>query len=573
MTLNEKVAQLSAGPDTKPAHSKGSAWFIDKQHALTALHCVRGIAGQYNNIALKISGVPQAIAAKILDVEEKLDVALLQITATTLTTTIPILSLARHTGLRDDKVLMHGHPAQSLIASPNGVSVGGKINDPLHHFNGGTGGLDCEVIQCYDISVPASNGSSGLKGISGGPVILDRNNTDVAVIGLVIEDGMSGGYIHVIPIAAIAARFSQVQVALENSTHVNTDDNRICIALAKDGTSLEWAASVSPDDIGRLWCEPQQNKYELHLSAKLSDLDQAAQALTRLAMYSGVKSIHSPDGDEWTKRLNSTRHLALHPIAGLGTLPAQGQNHTTEALANTIHAALNNKILNFLNDQLFACLDNNEDCDIGCVIEQKLRKEMWKTWKDWKRSLSGNAALLASFLVRVFNLDGAASIDHDALLTIIPSSKIKKQLLHATIYVLAIAAAGISAQPQEHQLGNFAVNQKTGHTSGVEFHERKRISMVAADHNWKTDVIFLPFLQTQLLAGVSKAVALTKPDGTVGCHQKNNFPIAITAHNDFLIALEQGKTAVLAYYNARVAEVKQQQNEMESPTRTEALNA
>jgi Trypsin-like peptidase domain len=575
MKLNGMVAQLSAGPDDNPSFSNGSAWFINDHFALTALHCVQGEDGvRYKNIALKFYGSPQVVAAEIVDAEEKLDVAFLKIKETSfaIASSIPILSLARHSGAINDNILMHGHPAQSLKSSPDGVSVRGKINHSRHPYQGSSGKLVCEVIQCKDISVPPLDGGSGLEGISGGPVILDRNNNDAAAIGLIIDDGLNGGYIHVIPIAAIAARFFQVQEALERSPHLNTDDYRICISLTKDGATLEWSASVSPYDIGQLWCEPRQNKYELHLSAKLPELGKAAHALTRLASYSGVKSIHSPEESDWAKRFN-TSCLALHPIAALGTLPAQGRNYTATDLAVIIQASLNNEILKFLNDKLFACLDNNEDGDFGCEIEQQLRDAMWDIWQIWHVSLRRNAALLTSFLIRVFSLDGAALISPTALLAIVPSNEVKKQLLHATIYVLAIAAAGISAQPQEHSSGNFAVGQKTGHTSGVETHNRKRIDRIVADHNWKTEVIFLPFLQQKLLVGLSKGLPLTKPDGTVGCPQKNIFPIAITADREFLSALEQGMKAVLAYYEARVEEVEQQKNQMKSPTRTEALNA
>jgi len=581
MMLKEMVAQLNAGPDNDPSFSKGSAWFIDEQHALTALHCVRSEDGcYYENISLRFPDSKNRIAVEILKDAPKLDVALLKIKATLSNiTSFPVLPLARNSAERNNQILMHGHPAQSLTANPDGVSITGKIHDPCHHFTGLSGTLNCNVIQCSDINVPALNGSSGLQGISGGPVILDQNDADIAVLGLVIEDGLNGSYIHVIPITAIAQNFPEVQTALENSTHINTHEHRICISLATDRTTLEWFAGISPADIGQLWLDSNRGKYELHINVKLPQLGTAAKALTRLAIYSGIKYIHVPDKDEWVRRLNAVIKLSRHPlpelkpVAALGILPTKGQNLTAKEMAETIHAALNIELLTFLHDELFACLDGNQSCDLGCDIEQQLRSEMWKAWQTWHSSLSDNATLLTSFLIRIFSLDAEAAPSDEALLEIGACDAAKQQLLHATIYVLAIAAAGISTQPQAHAFGNFAVDNKTGHSSGVKLQKGKRISMIVTAHNWKTDVIFLPFLQQRLLVDASKEVALTKPDGTVGCPQKNNFPIAITADNDFLTALDAGSSAVLRYYNARVAEVQNQKNAMKSPTRTEALDA
>lgn len=578
--LKGMVAQLNAGPDSDPSLSKGSAWFIDEQHALTASHCVQSADGYYyENISLRFPDSENRIAVEIFKVALELDVALLKVTATLSNITpFPSLPLARNSAERNNKILMHGHPAQSLTASPGGVQVTGQINDPCHPFKGSSGQLDCNAIQC-SINLPTVNGSSGLQGISGGPVILDQNDADIAVLGLVIEDGLNGGYIHVIPITAIAENFPQVQTALENSTHINTHDHRICISLATDGTTLEWSAGISPGDIGQLWRGSNRGKYELHSNVKLPQLGTAVKALMRLAIYSGIKYIHVPDKDAWASRLRYVHNFSkyslpeLKPVAALGTLPAKGQNLTANEMAGTIHAALNNELLTFLHDELFACLDGNQSCDLGCGIEQQLRIEMWKTWQTWYSSLSDNATLLTSFLIRIFSLDADATISDEALLAIGAHDATKKQLLHATIYVLAIAAVGISTQPQAHAFGNFAVDNRTGHSSGVEFQNGKRISLVAAAHNWKTDVIFLPFLQNRLLTDTSKAVPLTKPDGTVGCPQINIFPIAVTADNEFLNALEDGSSAVLKYYEARVAEVQNQKNAMKSPTRTEVLDA
>lgn len=582
MMLTRMVAQLNAGPDSDPSFSQGSAWFIDENHALTALHCVQGDDGySYKNISLKFSESAEIIAVEIDDFDSKLDVALLKTKKSfpANSSTIPVFALARNAGRRDDEILMHGHPAQSRTASPGGVSVTGKINDPYHIYNGLKGNLDCNAIQCSNINVPPVNGSSQLQGISGGPVFLAQGETDAAALGLVIEDGLNGGFIHAIPISIIAEKFSKVGIALENSKHVNTYDRRICISIATDGISLEWSAGICPADIGQLWQDSNSGKYELHSNVKLSQLGAAAKALTRLAIYSGIKSIHAPDKDAWESRLNEAYNFSKHPrpelqtLAALGTLPAKGQSLAAKELAETIHASLNNQLLTFLHEKLFACLDGNASCDLGCEIEQQLRNEMWEIWMHWYPLLSNNPKLMSSFLIRIFSLDADAAITPDALLAIGSCDAVKRRLLHAIIFVLAIAAAGISAQPHQHAFGNFSVDNRTGHSSGVEFNNGKRISMLVASHNWKTEVIFLPFLHTQLLVGASKAVALTKPDGTMGCLQKNNFPVAITADNDFLTALEDGACAVLKYYNARVNEVQLQINAMKSPTRTEALDA
>lgn len=576
MPLKEKVALLKAGNGL----SQGSAWFIDDQYALTALHCVRGKDGfPYEDICLKFSHLQEEIAVEIASTASELDVALLKIKdVSQKKSATPILAVARNLGGTGDAIKIHGHPSQSLTSSPDGVQVSGKINDPCLAYQGKNGNLGCIAIQCSNINVPALNGSSGLHGISGGPVILDQNSAIAAVLGLVIEDGMNGGFIYVIPLTAIAEKFPQVQTALESSPHVNLHDHRICISLATDDAPLDWSAGISPADVGQLWQEPNLGKYELHSNVNLPQLGTAAKALTRLAIYSGIQSIHVPDKDAWAKRVTAANFSkyplpALKQVAAMGTLPAKAQNIAAKELAETIHTALNKVLLDFLNGTLFACLDGNASCDLGCEIEQRLRNAMWDIWQNWYPSLCNDATLLKSFLIRVFSLDADAPINDEALLAIGPSDGAKQQLLHATMYVLAIAAAGISTQPQIHELGNFAVGTGTGHSSGVKDQMGKRISLVIAAHNWKSDVIFLPFLQKRLLIDASKAVALTKPDGTKGFPQKNNFPIAVTADDDFLEALSAGASAVLKYYTDRVAEVQLQKNAMKSPTRTEALDA
>jgi hypothetical protein len=453
------------------------------------------------------------------------------------------------------------------------------IHEPRHLFRGSKGQLDCEVIQCNYISVQGLNGHSGLQGISGGPVTLDLNNAEAAVIGIVIEDGLNGSHINVIPVLAIAEKFSKVKDALENSTHVNFDDRRICITLSTTGVNLEWSAGVTPSNIGQLWHDSNLRTYELHSNVKLPHLGAAAKALTRLAIHSGIKTIYSPDHNAWVNRINAVSkisknpNLQLQPISALGTLPAKTKNFTAELLARHIHNALNKELLCRLNERLFSCLDGVDSCEIGCEIDEKLRVTMWAIWQNWHSSISSDSELLTSFLIRVFSLNADEPINDEALVAIGSCYAVDRRLLHATIYVLAIAAAGVATQPHLHDFGNFVVNKQTGHSIGVEYKDNKRISMIAASHNWQTDIVFLPFLQNQLLDEVSKTVSLTKPDGTVGRPQKNKFPIAITADNDFLTALETGANAVLAYYNARVAEVQCQENAIKSPTRTEPLDA
>ena len=151
--------------------------------------------------------------------------------------------------------------------------------------------------------------------------------------------------------------------------------------------------------------------------------------------------------------------------------------------------------------------------------------------------------------------------------------KIEKQLLHATLYALALSASGVDTTPQLLLEGNVKVGQYTGHTCGIERNNNKRLDRIAESHEWSTDVVILPFIQNQLMQTYEQAVSLTSIEGSRGYQLNNLPPLAITGDKDFLEALENGGDAVKKYYEIRRIKLGQIRDMQKLPTRTELLDA
>jgi hypothetical protein len=579
MMLARRVARLMVG-----GVHEGSAWLIDDEYALTALHCVHGSDGvPRTQLSLAFYGIALQIEAHIFAFENRIDVALLKLNEPHSVPCDLVVSLSRSHVSQHDDLALHGHPAAATTASPGGTTVLCKVLDPVHPFHGTTGQLNFHSIQMQLNSITpghaAGKPSSGLKGASGGPVAW--NDEVESAIGLLVEDTLSGNYLHVVPIAEIAKCFPEVELALARSTHVDRRAPRILLEMAAAGR-VRWSASLEPSEVGALWASGTgpQRPWRLCSTAKLRELGALGKALVRLTAYAGMESLRVPDREAWTYELRALEDqhrapdtsVALSDEGTWDSCPAPWQEFDIKELSDRIHCALDSKLLALLSDELYHSLSLGKYTRIGVEIEKNLRLAMWQQWLTWEAELKSNSDLLRHFFGRIFEVDAEAKVCDDDFASIGCCIKVREQLFLATLLALSLGAAGVATAPVMHQTGNLVVADRPAHACGVETRNRTALRMFAKSVQWKSEVVFLPYLQSPLLQMYEKSVSLTRAEGTLGHAIAHLFPIALTSEPDFLMALEGGASDVRRFYNALDRDRDQRFSEIALAGRTEKLN-
>lgn len=585
MALDGKVALLSAA-----GKHEGSAWLIDADHALTALHCVQGDDGEWlGTVTLEfpILGVGVLFYADVSAIKPELDVALLKISNPSAALVSLVLPLSRHIFREDDRALMRGHPSLGIKANPYGSPVTGKILDPCSPYKGQAKQLDCNAIAVCGLSVqPVSNGgsqSTQLQGLSGGPLVWDEPGEAEAVLGLVLEEGMNGSSIYAVAVSDIAVHFVQVQDALLRSPHVNRLDLRVLVEMV-GSAEVRWSAVFEPGQVGEVWLAAGGgiSSVSLHCAHMLWQLGAAGEALTRFAAYAELDAVCVPDREAWTGRLAMLETAGRKPdiaakigdaVAAGCAAPAPWRTYGLADFADKIHNSLNLRLLGLLSETLYNCLVCNADSNIGGDIEGALRNKMWIIWNRWKTVLEQETKLLSHFLIGVFQLDSAADDLNNTLMSIGCCQMGREQLLLSTLFTLALAASGVETRPYLHSAGNLLVDSGAGHACGVNKRNRAALRTFAETVHWKSEVVFLPYLETALMELYGSSVPMTKTEGTAGHALMRLAPVAVTADRAFLRALAHGAGAVLTYYNSRVQERALYQDAMQLQTRTEQLNA
>lgn len=583
MALDGKVALLRAAGE-----HEGSAWLIDANHALTALHCVQGADGEWlGEVTLEFPTLDELVHADVSEIRRELDVALLKITNPSAALASLILPLSRYIFKQDDKALMRGHPSLGMKANPHGSPVTGKILDPCSPYNGQTKQLNCNAIAVCGLSIlPVSNGgtqSTQLQGLSGGPLVWNEPGEAEAVLGLVLEEGMSGSNIYAVTISDIAMQFVQVQDALLRSPHVNRLDLRVLVEMV-DSTNVRWSAVFEPAQVGKFWLAAggSASGVSLQCTHKLCQLGAAGEALMRFAAYAELDAVCVPDRGAWTSRLAMLETAGRKPdtaakigntVAANCAAPAPWHTYELADFADKIHNSLNLRLLGLLSEALYNCLVCNADSNIGGEIEGALRKKMSTIWNLWKTVLEQDAKLLSHFLTGVFQLDSAAD-DLDEILVSIGCCQMgREQLLLSTLLALALAASGVETAPYLHTAGNLLVDSRSGHACGINKRNRAALHTFAETVHWRSEVVFLPYLGTALMELYGSSVPMTRTEGTAGNALMRLAPVAVTVDRAFLHALAHGAAAVLAYFNSRVQERALHQDAMQLQTRTGQLDA
>lgn len=580
MMLARKVARLMAGND-----HQGSAWLICGEYALTALHCVQSDDGLARaDLSLVFHGQTLRLEAEILEKAEQIDVALLKL-KTPISNLGNVINLSRSAVELSDELGLHGHPA-AAASSPQGVSVFCTVTDPAHPYVGTKGILKVNTISMYSESTtPAlsyGQPTSGLKGASGGVVARKFGDDSESAVGLLIEDSLSGNALHAVPIFEIARCFPQVLAALERSPHVDSRSPRILLRAGEPGR-IQWSGSLAPAEISKLWdIDPtKQGALQILVAAKLRELGSVGDALVRLSAYANLKSLQVPDQDVWVRRLQTLIDSHRDPDTSVKFdtsssnehCPSSWQDFDKDELSNLIHQQLDRKMLTWLDDELYECLKNAKSTDIGEKIEDNLSSAMWARWEKWEAILQSDTELLRHFLSRVFDVDANAPIANSNFVSIGFCTSVRKQLLLATMFALALDAAGISTTPRARDIGNLDVAEQSGHACGISKRSQQDLRRFATSLDWKSDVVFLPYLQTSLLHLYLRSISMTRTEGTQDHLLTQTLPIALTAEDAFLDALVLGAKGVRDFYERQRAERDSRLSALALPSRTEQLNA
>lgn len=580
MMLARKVARLMVGDD-----HYGSAWLISEEYALTALHCVQGDDGYpRTNLSLVFHGQSLHLEVEILEKAAHIDVALLKL-KTEITDLSNVISLSRSAVEKYEELVIHGHPV-SAESSPQGISIICTVSDNTQPYAGAKGILNFNAITMHSQSTtPFLSGgqpTSGLKGASGGVVARKIDDESEYAVGLLIEDSVNGNYLYAVPIFEIARSLPQVKLALEQSTHVDSRSPCVFLRVGELGR-IQWSGSIAPNEIGKLWdIDPKkQGVMRFFVAQKLRELGSVGDALVRLSAYANLKSLRVPDQGAWEGQLKMLKDLHREPDTLIKFDTSSNDEHCPGAwkdfdmdeLSNLINLELDRKILAWLSDELYECLKTGKDTDIGEVIEVELRYEMWNRWKIWQESLQSDAELFRHFLSRVFDIDAGAPITTSNFVSIGLCKNVRKQLFRATLFSLALDASGISTTPRAWDIGNLDVADQSGHACGIEKHNYKGLQRIARALDWKSDVVFLPFLQMSLVHLYLGSISMTRAEGTEDILLSKTLPIALTAENDFLDALVLGAKGVRDFYEKQRKERDSLLSAMKLKSRTEPLNA
>lgn len=580
--LARKVARLMSGEN-----HQGSAWLICEEYALTALHCVQSDDGIFRpQISLIFHGQSIQIEADVFATDERIDVALLRLKHPVSNISDLVIRLSRSEVAQSNELVLHGHPAISATASPGGTSVFCIVIDPAAPYKGTKGNLDLNTVSMYSESttpaLAAGNSTSGLKGASGGVVARRIIGDSDSAVGLLIEDSLGGNALHAVPIAEIAKRFPQVQSALDRSSHVDLQFPRILLRVAESG-HIQWSGTLAPSQVSQLWdLDPtKQGQLRISIAAKLRELGETGNALLRLSAYANLKSLRVPDRDSWTRGLKKLEDLHREPdtpikyddSTNVESCPAAWTEFESASLANLIHQALDSKLLAWLSDELYDCLENGKPINIGEKIEDNLRSAMWTHWKTWETVLRSNSSLLQHFLSRVFELDAGATVSEANFVSIGFCTKVRQQLLDATLFALALDASGVSTTPTTRDIGNLNVAKYAGHACGIVRRDQRDLRRFANSIDWKSDVVFLPYLQSSLLQLCEKSVPMTRTEGTGDHSLSQILPVALTAEEAFLDALVAGAQGVCDFYNKQVTDRETRLAALKLSGRTEVLDA
>jgi hypothetical protein len=209
-------------------------------------------------------------------------------------------------------------------------------------------------------------------------------------------------------------------------------------------------------------------------------------------------------------------------------------------VAETIHAACDRFVLDYLNERLTVMFEAQQPGDYSSfAIAPDVLQYMAVTWATWREKLCTDPALLHHFLALMLTHHGS----HDCTAELSPGAgplTMKECILPATTFGLAIAPfMPVALVPKRPQPGNIGQDQTTGHSCGILAVKRQRLDSELRGHQWPTQVVLLqqlPYLPgewqvatgTLLSSGRSPRPTLSRPAPSaliVTCDEETRYAI------------------------------------------------
>lgn len=548
---------------------KGSAWLISSTHALTARHCVftESLPAEELKLSFPVNGL--SIRVRVVAVNVDLDVALLEVVAEDQCEDLDerVVRLARRPFLQSGLLVgVAGYPGNSLNNLAAAFRIDWRIievNQPLPD-----GGQDTIYAQLGGPSVSGAT-REDLKGLSGGPVwcLDDTDGDEPYAAGMMLRVPALDS-IFIVPVARLLDWAQVVDDAYAQSPHRAVGP--LCLELV-GSSQIAWSALVLPPQSAELWGN-SSGVTRVSCRATRKELgDDIFWALVRLIGHTDFDcSLRGVEDWKESMQVYGLQTQARMTECTGGTskhrnieLSSKFQMITASLLAEEIHAALDQWVLNKMDNLLVGILNGSTPTHLDYHIDTDLSDTMLQIWRDiWHPVLESDAKLLRTMLVRLASYDEAAQTNGPTLAYVGKGLGPEYRMLwEPCLFALAIASSGIELAPSTLPRGNLTLiaGGAEGHACGCEKVKNQRISIsLPKSPAWRTALVLLPLLKEGFL-GIYRA-AQPMNQGTGGLPRIGDPglpPVIVSSDSTFLVALSRGKAEVCAHVQGLQDELAQ----------------
>lgn len=545
MTLDGKFGQLLSD-----GNFIGTAWLLSEDLAISAYHClVDDKKKMRTNFTIKFPKFSIDVIPDDKLIDPGLDVAILIITNKHGNNLNPLVfDMSRTPITQGDEVYILGYPEFTQKDLPHGTPIPAKVEM-----------IDWTVSHSKSITMSYHGGvSPNVKGVSGGPLVLKSDIT--AAIGIMTSKYDEVESLYATSIINIVKSFPELEPLFTNSPHTDPRSNKLLIDIKIDGR-VRWSSHFTPTQSADMWTQTNPVTYFSCRATRKELGDDIFLALVRLIGHTN-SDCSLRGADDWKETMRvyglDTHARLVECSVGDSThsqleLPAKSQEIAVSVLAEEIHAALDQWILNKVDNWLVGILNGSKATHLDYSIDTALSDTMLQFWQnEWCPALKNDANLLRNMLVRLASHDEAARADGPKLICVGKSMGPEYRVLwEPCLFALAIAASGIELTPATLTRGNLALSScgAEGHACGCEKVRNQRISItLPKTPAWRTALVLLPLLKEGFLGIYSKAQIMNQGSGgppRIG--EPGLPPVIVSSDSTFLTALSKGEAEVRAH--------------------------
>lgn len=333
------------------------------------------------------------------------------------------------------------------------------------------------------------------------------------------------------------------------------------LLLRADGSDIEWFSTVTPRDAERYWVGGRPLAVYADISA--ADAGPLVAAIARVGAHVPGFAIHARDVDGWRTAMNALCAPRELPGPGLSApcvvhdwaapLPLDMRVSAAPALlAETVHAALDKKVLQQLRGALYDIL-GPAAVEMGWLIEPTLKARLWAQWEIWYGAVLADAVTRRRFLLLLATEQDHADMREGMLVRVGPRI-LSPFLTKPALFGLAFAVcSGLALAPAGGPPGNVATNSITGHACGVGWISGRELgASCVARQRWSTSIVLLAQLKDafHLIEGERRFDRAASDPPRVGMISPGEEPLVIGADDAFVTALEAGEQSVRDYFQS-----------------------